>query len=66
MLSLQRPVWQQPLQGAGMAAAFTHLRAGGQGWVTVEESTAGIMTVLEDGRQLAGRFWSFDGSEIPW
>jgi hypothetical protein len=34
--------------------------------VDVEESATGIMRVLEDGRQLNGRWWSFSGDEIPW
>lgn len=39
---------------------------GGAGYVEVEESVSGIMKVLEDGRPLNGRFWSFSGDEIPW
>lgn len=42
------------------------LPVGGAGWVDVEESTNGILRVLQDGRQLNGKWWSFDGSEIPW
>ncbi|KIY96373.1 C-factor [Monoraphidium neglectum] len=38
----------------------------GQGWVEVEESAAGILKVLEDGRPLNGRWYSFNGDEIPW
>eukprot|EP00775_Hariotina_reticulata_P011289 gene11289-11439_t len=39
---------------------------GGAGLIDVEESTTGIMNVLEDGRPLNGKFWSFSGDEIPW
>lgn len=39
---------------------------GGAGWIDVEESTRGIMNVLEDGRPLNGKFWSYSGDEIPW
>ncbi|WIA13036.1 hypothetical protein OEZ85_006644 [Tetradesmus obliquus] len=39
---------------------------GGAGWVDVEESSSGIMRVLEDGRPLNGRWYSYSGDEIPW
>jgi hypothetical protein len=43
---------------------------GGQGWITVEQSAAGMMAVLEDGaagrRPLNGRWYAYDGAEIPW
>ena len=39
---------------------------GGQGWVTVEESSGGILKVLEGGGQLNGRWYSYSGEEIPW
>ena len=42
------------------------LPSGGQGWVTVEGSTTGILKVLEDGRPLNGRWYAFSGDEIPW
>jgi hypothetical protein len=40
--------------------------AGGNGYVDVEESTSGILKVLEDGRPLNGRWYAFSGDEIPW
>ena len=39
---------------------------GGQGWVEVEESTSGILRLLEDGRPLNGRWYSYSGDEIPF
>jgi NAD(P)-dependent dehydrogenase (short-subunit alcohol dehydrogenase family) len=40
--------------------------AGGQGWITVDESADGMMAVLESGRELNGRFFGFNGEQIPW
>lgn len=61
------------LKDAGVKSCLIHPGyvktdlTGGQGWVTVEESTSGILAVLEDpGRPLNGRWWSFNGDEIPW
>jgi hypothetical protein len=34
--------------------------------VDVEESSSGIMKVLEDGRPLNGKWFSYSGDEIPW
>lgn len=34
--------------------------------IDVEESTAGLMRVLESGRPLNGRFYSYKGEETPW
>jgi hypothetical protein len=42
------------------------LCTGGNGYVDVEESTSGILKVLEDGRPLNGRWYAFSGDEIPW
>ncbi|GBF88259.1 hypothetical protein Rsub_00971 [Raphidocelis subcapitata] len=39
---------------------------GGAGYVEVGESADGILKLLEDGRPLNGRWWSFSGEEIPW
>ncbi|KAF8067339.1 csgA [Scenedesmus sp. PABB004] len=39
---------------------------GGAGWVTVDESTTGLLALLEDGRPLNGRWYGYDGAEIPW
>ncbi|KAF6260680.1 hypothetical protein COO60DRAFT_1294220 [Scenedesmus sp. NREL 46B-D3] len=39
---------------------------GGAGWVDVEESSSGIMRVLEGGRPLNGKWYSYSGDEIPW
>ncbi|KAI8465874.1 MAG: short chain dehydrogenase [Monoraphidium minutum] len=39
---------------------------GGAGWVDVEESVGGILGVLEGGKPLNGRWYSFSGDEIPW
>eukprot|EP00878_Enallax_costatus_P043903 GHUV01052007.1.p1 GENE.GHUV01052007.1~~GHUV01052007.1.p1 ORF type:complete len:177 (+),score=24.99 GHUV01052007.1:451-981(+) len=39
---------------------------GGAGWVDVEESTSGMLNVLEDGRPLNDRFYAYNGQEIPW
>ena len=39
---------------------------GYQGWISIEDSVAGILGVLESGKDLNGRFISFDGTEIPW
>lgn len=43
-----------------------HVGAGGAGWVDVEESTTGILKVLEGGRQLNNKFYAYNGQEIPW
>ena len=42
------------------------LLAGGSGWVDVDESTDGILKVLESGQPLNGRFFGYNGEEIPW
>ncbi|MEW5314871.1 MAG: hypothetical protein WDW38_006335 [Sanguina aurantia] len=39
---------------------------GGAGWVSVEQSTDGIMAVLEGAEPLDGRFLSYTGEQIPW
>lgn len=58
--------------GRGVEAVLLHPgyvktdMTGGQGYVTVEESAEGLMRVLEDGRPLNGRFYSFSGDEIPF
>ena len=39
---------------------------GGEGWVSVDESADGVLRLLEDGRELHGRWYAFDGSEVPW
>lgn len=39
---------------------------GGQGWVTVGDSSAGIMRLLEDGRPLNGRWYSYNGDAIEF
>ncbi|GFH27717.1 uncharacterized protein HaLaN_26087, partial [Haematococcus lacustris] len=39
---------------------------GGNGWIDVAESCQGMMAVLESGQPLNGRFFSFDGQELPW
>ena len=48
------------------AAAATAVTAGGAGWVDIEESTSGILNVLEDGRPLNEKFYAYNGQEIPW
>jgi hypothetical protein len=40
--------------------------AGGAGWVDVDESTDGLMAVLESGKELNNRFYAYSGEEIPW
>lgn len=37
-----------------------------KGILTTEESASGIITVLESGQPLNGRFMSYDGAEFPW
>lgn len=44
-----------------------------KGWISVDESTSGIIKVLEEGgsegqlgKGINGRFFSYDGTEIPW
>ncbi|GLI64569.1 hypothetical protein VaNZ11_007890 [Volvox africanus] len=39
---------------------------GGNGWIDVEESTTGLMAVMESEAPLNGRFMSYKGTEIPW
>eukprot|EP00197_Chlamydomonas_leiostraca_P002004 CAMPEP_0202857610 /NCGR_PEP_ID=MMETSP1391-20130828/485_1 /ASSEMBLY_ACC=CAM_ASM_000867 /TAXON_ID=1034604 /ORGANISM="Chlamydomonas leiostraca, Strain SAG 11-49" /LENGTH=247 /DNA_ID=CAMNT_0049536429 /DNA_START=124 /DNA_END=867 /DNA_ORIENTATION=- len=39
---------------------------GGQGWVTVEESTTGIMSVLETKYPLNDKWYAFNGDEVPY
>ncbi|GAX74643.1 hypothetical protein CEUSTIGMA_g2091.t1 [Chlamydomonas eustigma] len=37
-----------------------------KGHISVQESTEGIMAVLESGKMLNDRFFSFRGEELPW
>ncbi len=40
---------------------------GGQGLIDVDESVSGLLAVLEKPlRELNGRWYAFDGKEIPW
>ena len=32
----------------------------------LQESVSGMLRVLEDGRELQGRFYDYKGDEIPW
>lgn len=45
---------------------FMLLHTGHKGWISADESTAGILSVLESGKELNDRFYAYDGSEIPW
>ncbi|KAL4442079.1 hypothetical protein ABPG77_011340 [Micractinium sp. CCAP 211/92] len=36
------------------------------GTITVEESAKGIVQVLTSGKDLHGRFYGYDGAELPW
>ncbi|KAI7843656.1 hypothetical protein COHA_002558 [Chlorella ohadii] len=38
----------------------------GEGDITAEESVRGILQVLESGKDLHGRFYSWAGDELPW
>ena len=50
---------------SGMTLALYWL-AEFKGWITAEQSASGILQVLEGNEELSGRFFSYDGSEIPW
>ncbi len=40
---------------------------GNAGWISIEESSKGIVSLLErSDDDLHGRFFSYDGLEIPW
>lgn len=39
---------------------------GGAGLIDVDTSVAGMLSVLEGSKPLAGRWYAFDGKEIPW
>jgi hypothetical protein len=39
---------------------------GGAGLIDVDQSVSGMLSVLESGRQLQGRWYAWDGKEIPW
>ena len=39
---------------------------GGAGLIDVDVSVAGMLAVLEGAKPLAGRWYAFDGKEIPW
>ncbi|KAL4442080.1 hypothetical protein ABPG77_011341 [Micractinium sp. CCAP 211/92] len=43
----------------------TDINKGG-GFITVEESAKGIVQVLNSGKDLHGRFYGYDGAELPW
>lgn len=53
------------LRAAGAGYVKTDM-TGGEGYIDVDTSADGIMAMLESGRPLAGRFYGFDGAEIPW
>jgi hypothetical protein len=38
---------------------------GGAGLIDVDASVGGMISVLET-RELSGRWYAFDGKEIPW
>lgn len=38
----------------------------GAGFISVEESATGILQVLDSGKDLHGRFYAYDGEELPW
>jgi NAD(P)-dependent dehydrogenase (short-subunit alcohol dehydrogenase family) len=62
------------MEGGGLSAVLLHPgyvrtdMTGGQGYVDVAESAAGLMRVLESAppEALNGRWYGFDGVEIPW
>ena len=37
-----------------------------KGWISIDESSAGILSVLESGKELNNKFYAYDGKEIPW
>jgi hypothetical protein len=36
------------------------------GWISIDESASGIMSVLARDEELNGRWFSYDGTEIPY
>jgi hypothetical protein len=36
------------------------------GSITTEESVTSMLKILEDGRPIDGRFFSYTGEEVPW
>ncbi|GAB4820963.1 hypothetical protein N2152v2_008009 [Parachlorella kessleri] len=60
------------LQSEGITSVLLHPgyvrtdMTGWQGLVTAEASAAGLLHVLESGRPLNGRWYAYDGKEIPW
>jgi hypothetical protein len=39
---------------------------GGAGLIDVDVSVGGMLAVLEGKKDIAGRWFAFDGKEIPW
>jgi len=39
---------------------------GGNGLINVDQSVSGMLSVLESSRPLSGRWYAWDGKEIPW
>jgi hypothetical protein len=44
----------------------TDLTKGQPGTISTEESVGGCLKVLQDGRELNGKFYSYEGHEEPW
>ncbi|KAG1671272.1 hypothetical protein FOA52_010843 [Chlamydomonas sp. UWO 241] len=36
------------------------------GWISIDESASGILGVLESGKEMNGRWYGYDGAEIPY
>ncbi|GBF89706.1 short-chain dehydrogenase [Raphidocelis subcapitata] len=60
------------LAGEGVTTVLLHPgyvrtpMTGGAGLIDVDMSVGGMLSVLESGRQLQGRWYAWDGKEIPW
>jgi hypothetical protein len=39
---------------------------GGEGLIDPSQSVSGMLSVLDSGRPLNGRWYDFTGKEIPW
>lgn len=39
---------------------------GGNGLIDSKTSVEGMLRVLESGKPLNGRWWAWDGKEVPW
>lgn len=62
-----RPLLSQPPAALPTPAGYVRTAmVGFEGLISPEESAAGMLGVLESGRELNGQWYDFAGKEIPW